>query len=234
MKTNLKNLVGIASIVLLSGCSAYQHVRLASNTPMNEKSNFLIENDSINIIYSFNGQSGPINMELLNKLDKPIYIDWRKSALIINGQSFSLWKDEARISGTTTGYRIIHESNIAYSTGNLEGTIARADKVTFVPPHSKIVVNSYVLQTTFFNNPMLIGEKMKFYTPEGKRKAMKFTFSKEASPLNFRIFLSLSMDDSLKKIFNFDNAFWVSDYFNTATSAKALGIFPGNQFYNVK
>ena len=234
MKTNIKVFVGLVSIVLLLGCSTYQHVRLASTTQQNDQSAFVIENDSLNIIYSFYGQGGPIYMELLNKLDKPFYIDWRKSALIINGQSFSLWKDEARISGTTTEYRIIPERNIAYSTGNLEGTIARADKVTFIPPHSKIIVNSYNLHNQFFNAPEQTGKKMKLNTAEGKREAMKFSFTKEDSPLNFRIFLSLSMDESFKKPFQFDNSFWVSDYFTTSASPGALGTYPGNQFYNVK
>ena len=235
MKTNIKFIVGLVSIVLLSGCSTYQHVRLtSSNTQQNEQSAFVIENDSISIIYSFYGQGGKMDIELLNKLNKSLYIDWGKSALIINGQSFSLWKDEAKISGTATEYRIIPQNDIVNSTSTIEGKIVRKDKVTFIPPQSKIIVNSNTLHSTFFNTSEQTGEKMNFYTTEGERNAMKFSFTKEDSPLNFRIFLSLSMDDSFNKPFQFDNSFWVSDYLKTSTSPRAFGINPGNQFYNKK
>ena len=231
MKTLIKILAGLVVIVLFASCSVYQHVRLASDTQKNEQSAFVIDNDSINIMYSFYGQGGPIYMELFNKLDKPFYIDWGKSSLIINGQSFSLWKDEARMSGTSTEFKIIPQNDIVNSISNIDGSIVRNDKVTFIPPQSKIVVNSYTLHSTFFNTPEQAGEKMKFYTTQGKREARKFSFSKEDSPLNFRIFLSLSMDESFNKPFHFDNSFWVSDYFTTSATPKALGVCPGNQFY---
>jgi len=231
MKTIMKTFVGLVFVVFLSGCSVYQHVNLASNMPQNDKFNFLIENDSVNIIYSFYGQNGPIHIELFNKLDKPLYIDWRKSALITNGQSNSFWKDEARISGSTTEYKIIPENSIVSSISNMEGTIVKNDKVTFIPPHSNISFDSYVLRSTFFNSPVQSSERVDIYTSEGKINARKFSFSKEDSPLSFRIFLSISEDESFKNPVQFDNTFWVSNYFSTSVSPTALGIIPGNQFY---
>jgi len=217
--------------VFLSGCSVYQHVKLESNIRQNEKSEFLIENDSISIIYSFHGQNGPIHIELLNKLDKPLFIDWGKSALITNGQSISLWKDEARISANATEYKIIPENVVVSSTSNIEGTIVRKDKISFLPPRSNISLNSYVLQSKFFDSPIQESKWTTLYTTEGKVSVRKFSFTKEDSPLNFRIFLSISNDESFKNPIQFDNTFWVSDYFATSVSPKSWGIIPGNQFY---
>ncbi len=230
MKTIIKTFTGLVFVVLLSGCSVYQHVNLTSNMPQNDKFEFLTENDSVNIIYSFYGQNGPIHIELFNKLDKPLYIDWRKSALIVDGQSTSFWKDEAIISGSSTEYKIIPENSIVSSTSNMEGTIVKKDQVTFIPPHSNISVNSYVLRSKFFNTPVQRSERVGIYTTEGKVNARKFSFSKEDSPLSFRIFLSISDDDSFKNPIQFDNTFWVSDYFSTSVSSKALGVTRGNQF----
>lgn len=234
MKTLKKFFAAFVSVVLLSGCNVYQHVRLDSDVPQNDQSEFLTENDSLSIIYSFNGQSGPIYMEIFNKLNKPFYVDWSKSALIVEGQSYSLWKDEARMSGTSTQFEVITQNGVPGSIGNLDGTIVKNDKVTFIPPLSRVVINSFALQDHFFLAPEEAGVKTKLHTLNGIKKAVKYSFAKEDSPMNFRIFLSLSMDDRFEKPLQIDNTFWVSDYFITSASPAALNVFPGNQFYNMK
>jgi hypothetical protein len=232
MKTLLKIFVGIASIVLFSSCLAYQHVRLTSNAPLTNESEFMVENDSIRIIYSFLGKGGQIHLQIFNKLNKPLTVDWSKSALIKNDQSYSLWKDEARLNGTSTEFNIIPQNEVVNSVSNFEGKIVKKDKVTFIPPQSKIVFNGYTVQWKLFDVPEQGGEKIKVYTLEGKRRATKYSFSKEDSPLSFRIFLSFSMDEGNKSPFQIDKPFWVSDYFTSYTSPSALGIHPGNQFFN--
>lgn len=230
----MKIIAGVMCITFLSGCSVYQHVRLASDAPQNDQSEFLIENDSLSIIYSFKGQSGPIYMELFNKLDKPFYVDWSKSALIVDGLSYSFWKDEAKMSGTSTNYEVITQDGAARSVGNLNGSIVKNDKVTFIPPHSRVDVNSFSLQDQFFNAPAEAGVKSEIHTRDGHKKVMKYSFSKEDSPMNFRIFLTLAMDDRFEKPLHIDNTFWVSDYFVTPAAPATLGLYPGNQFYNWK
>jgi len=231
MKTIYKLCIGLVSLFFLSGCSVYQHVSLESNMEQNDKLEYLIENDSTTIAYSFDGQNGPIHIRLSNKSDKPLYVDWRKSALITNGQSVSLWKDEAKINANATEYKVLPENEIINSTSSIDGSIVRKDKVTFIPPHSSILVNSYALQSKFFTNPDRKSERVMLSTTEGNVNARKFSFSKEDSPLNFRIFLSISGDESFKNPVQFDNSFWVSDYFLTSVSPKSLSIISGNQFY---
>lgn len=223
--------IGLVSLIFLSGCSVYQHVSLESNMVQNDKLEYLIENDSTTIVYSFDGQNGPIHIRVSNKSDKPLYVDWRKSALITNGQSVSLWKDEAKISAKATEYNVLPENEIVNSTSSIDGSIVRKDKVTFIPPHSNILVNSYALQSKFFTNPDQNSERVMLSTTEGNVNARKFSFSKEDSPLNFRIFLSISADESFKNPVQFDNSFWVSDYFLTSVSPKSLNVISGNQFY---
>jgi len=232
MKAIIYNLcIGLVSLGFLSGCSVYQHVSLESNMVQNDKLEYLIENDSTTIVYSFDGQNGPIHIRLSNKSDKPLYVDWRKSALITNGQSVSLWRDEAKISASATEYNVIPENEIVNSNSSIEGSIVRKDKVTFIPPHSSILVNSYFLQSKFFATPDKKSERVMLSTTEGTVNARKFSFSKEDSPLKFRIFLSISGDESFRNPVQFDNSFWVSDYFLTSASPRSLSVISGNQFY---
>lgn len=235
MKAIIKNFIGLLVIGLFSSCITYQHVSLSSNVAQNAQSKFVVENDSIKMVYSFNGQSGPITMEITNKLNKSLYVDWRKSALIINGQSFTLWKDEASLSANISSSSAMPDDHTIQTSGNLQGSIVKNDKVSFIPPQAKIVVHSYTLYNGLFTTPDQQGEKLVLFTTLGEKiKATKYTFSRENSPFIFRMFLSMSVNDDFKSPFRFDNTFWVSSYVNTKVELYAFDIYQGNQFYNVK
>lgn len=76
--------VVLASIILLSGCTRYQYISLTSNLPQNDKNEFIIENDTVLIKYSFSGENLQVKATLYNKLQQPIYFDVERSAVIIN------------------------------------------------------------------------------------------------------------------------------------------------------
>lgn len=234
MKTLLQLMAVVIAVWLLSGCYTYQHVKLASNSELTDQSEFKLENDSVRIVYSFSGLNGPIHMEIFNKLNKPFYVDWRKSALIRNGESTTLWKDESRVSATTTEYKVFPEDDQINSVSKTNSTVVRKDNITYIPPQSKMAINSFILRSKLFNFPEEVGEKVVFHTHGGKRKAVKYTFSKEDSPLNFRIFLSFSMDQNVNSSFHTDNTFWVQEYLDSHTSPGLMGHYPSNQFYLMK
>lgn len=235
MKAIIKLFIGLFVVVLFSSCITYQHVSLSGNVAQNEQAEFVVENDSIKMVYSFNGHSGPITMEITNKLNKPLYVDWRKSALIINGQSFTLWKDEASLSANISSNSALQGDQTIQTSGNVQGSIIKNDKVSFIPPLAKIVVHSYTLYDGLFITPDQQGEKLVFFTAlDEKRKAIKYSFSRENSPFTFRIFLSMSANDDFKSPFHLDNTFWVSNYVNTRVELDAFNVYLGNQFYNVK
>lgn len=234
MKTLLKTFAFTSWVLLLSGCFTYQHVKVAGDPALTDQSAFLVENDSLRVIYTFSGHNGPIHMEIFNKLNKPFYVDWRKSALIRNGESVSLWKDESRVSATTTEYKVYPPDDKINSVSKTKTTVVKKDDITYIPPQSKVAVNSFILRSELFNVPEQAGEKTIFHIRNGKRKAVKYSFSKEDSPLNFRIFLSFAMDESTHSSFHVDHAFWVEEYLATRTSPNQMGNYPPNQFYLYK
>ena len=233
MKHALKIFCGIIIVLFLSGCNVYQMVSLSSDLPLNGKFQFLMENDSVNIVYSFNGQSGPIHIELYNKLDKPLYIDWAKCALVIKEQSYSLWNDEATINGNALEFKV-EPNNTIKSIASFDGTISRQEKVTFIPPHTKISRDSYTVCSTIIDNSGKPYENIKLYTEKeeySEYKAKKVTFSKEDSPLTFSIFLSVSDNENFNHPMQFNSNFWGSSFFNT--KFKRATLYMGNQFYNM-
>jgi hypothetical protein len=79
----------VSCFVLLSGCSKYQYIFIDSHLTQNEKKEFLVENDTVSIKYSFAGVNFPITVSIFNKLQQPLYIDWGRSVVILNGKQIS-------------------------------------------------------------------------------------------------------------------------------------------------
>ena len=50
----------------------------------NERGDFVQENDTVRISYRFWGENAPVTITIYNKLDEPLYVDWGRSALIID------------------------------------------------------------------------------------------------------------------------------------------------------
>jgi len=71
-------------MIMLSGCSRYQYMYVSSNLDQNDKKEFIVENDTVQIKYSFTGENFPLTITLYNKLRQPIYIDLERSTVVIN------------------------------------------------------------------------------------------------------------------------------------------------------
>jgi hypothetical protein len=74
----------LSCLVILSGCSRYQYVSINSHLDQNDKKEFVNENDTISIKYSFAGENFPLTITLYNKLRQPVYIDLQRSTVVIN------------------------------------------------------------------------------------------------------------------------------------------------------
>ena len=87
----LRRAFPLAGIVLLlmSSCSAYQYVSVESNLPRDEKQNFVFENDTVALAYTFAGQGFPIKISIFNKLPQPVYVDLARSIIVMNGQQLN-------------------------------------------------------------------------------------------------------------------------------------------------
>ncbi|HEX3010094.1 MAG TPA: hypothetical protein VHO90_21005, partial [Bacteroidales bacterium] len=129
-------LLTILVIAVLSSCSKFQYVVLKSNLSKNDQKEFFHENDTCLVKYSFEGQNCPLRIEVYNKLSVPIYVDWKKSAVIINNQKYSLWEDRAIISGSTTDYNIKWNKSLSTTSGAIDGTIYRNEQISLIPPKS--------------------------------------------------------------------------------------------------
>lgn len=221
-------------VLLFSSCEIYQVVTLSSDLPSNDKFQFYSENSEVKVVYSFSGQGGPIHLELTNKKDKPLYVDWSKCALIINNQSYTLWTDEATIKGGALEFKV-NPNNTLRSVTSFEGTISKQDKVTFIPPQTKIVRDSYLVCSAMINNSGRPCQKVSLFVEKGdynERSARKYIYNRDETPLQFNIFLMLSEKEDLSNAIQLNSKFWASESIDA--HVKNSNVFIGNQFYNTR
>jgi len=75
-----------------------------------------------------------MHFAIYNKLDAPLFIDWKNSSFIINDIPKQYWVD--RTHTKSSGGGVTYQGVSSY---NLKGTTEHDDRVSFIPPHSKII-----------------------------------------------------------------------------------------------
>ena len=86
--------------ILLTSCVSYK-IGTVSSDSKELNNNLVFENDTIRISYNFWGKNGLAGFDVYNKLNIPIYLDWKKSAFIPNDKMMSYWQDETNTTGST-------------------------------------------------------------------------------------------------------------------------------------
>lgn len=231
-----RSIVIFTGILLFSSCKEYQFATVISDTYRPEIHENVIENDTVLIRYLFLGENCPITVSIFNKLKQPLYVDWSKSSVIINSEKQSYWVDEARINSTSRELSYQYTKSISTTYGNMQGSIIKNEKISFIPPNAGVVYTPIQIQPNWIEvgSEEYTGEKVKIATVYGAVKGNAFTYNKSQTPLDFRSFLTLSVDEQFSKPMYFDNAFWVSEIFTTKAKPEELSnIFP-NQFHNTR
>lgn len=206
MKTVLLGL--FCSIVILSCTPRIQVVSLSGSNLLHDKQGLLLDNDSLSIYYSFASKRGQIHISIFNKLNEPIYVDWKHSSLIIGQDKLDYWYDVAtvQLSGNSYGHRYWYY---------LGGTITKEDPIGFIPPQTRLDKAMFTLIPE--GTLKLTGA----YTLEQERSQMFQTYRKmlnipaysytaSQSPFAFRSYLTFSTDRGFRTEFHYDTRFWAS------------------------
>lgn len=229
--------------ILFGSCTTYQYTTVSSsNLSMNDLQEFEFVNDSVRIIYNFNGYNAPVNITVENKLKVPVFIDWHNSSLIINGRSVSYVPVQMKIEGTTEnssynrGYR---GSGYGSSYANLSAVASLPPSVDFVPPYSYFTRNPIGLTDRFIENmPAEAYQKVHYSVTEGYSIPVKAAvFTEGSSPLRFRSYLSLSIGNRDALPVAYEHSFFVSQLIRSSQGPGTIwadGNHRGNQFVIMK
>lgn len=217
----MKNILILSALVLaLTSCSKYQINVLSSSNIKKDPENgkFVTENDSVKITYSFFGRNAPINLEVYNKLNEPLYIDWQRSAFITDGKAVSYASDQLHITGEVSGSSIGNK-NYSYSSGNIDAVATLPKTVVFVPPHTGVsrtlleVTSQFI---TYIPDNKFAKKELPSLSISGSSLVNIAEFNTEQSPLNFRSYLSLYvLNNNGPKYTAYEHDFFVSKLINT-------------------
>lgn len=177
----------------------------------NQESSF--ENDTVKIVYSFWSENGSYSFSVYNKLNIPLYIDWKKSSLVKNNDKLNYWSDE--ILTKSSSKRNSAYSYYGYSLLSSESGFSssiKPEQVTFIAPKSTVYKIQFALHSK--SDPKLpetasIINVVSSDNPKKKAKISFIDYDEKNAPLFFRNFMTLSTSDKFEKEFYIDNGFFV-------------------------
>ena len=222
--TMKKILLSIALALLIAGCIPYREIMQTKST--NSKltdDGFIYENDTVKITYHFWREDGCMAMKIYNKLSVPIFIDWKVSNFIDNGNNLQYWHDVQNSTAVSSGASY-YGYHVGFGTSVTNATTEKPDRITSITPHTDIVKETYAI----------IPPNIRYTIPAGD-----YTF--DNSPVKFRNYIALSMDEAFTQKFFIDNQFYVShaefieenkfETTNTMRNEDAILLYPKNNSY---
>lgn len=239
----LKTLPIAVMALLLGSCTTYQYTTVSSSTlSMNDLQEFEFVNDSVRIIYNFNGQNAPVNITVENKLRVPVFIDWHNSSLIVNGRSVSYVPLQINIEGTTeaSSYNYGNRGNgNGAISGNLSAVASLPPSVDFVPPYSYFTRNTIGITNRFIEEvPVEAYQRVQYSVTEGYSIPVKAAlFTEGSSPLRIRSYLSLSIGNRDAWPVAYEHSFFVSQLIRSNQGPGTIwanGTHRGNQYFVMK
>ena len=212
MKTLALFIISIATLVACSPNAQLVTLRGSNVKPVADEG-LVLDNDTLTIRYNFASERGQMHLTLVNKLNQPLYVDWKRSSFIIGQDKVDYWQDVADVNLTGSSYSNRYSR---YSIGNLSGVISKDNQVGFIPPQTKLEKQQFVVipDGAVQLKGMFKTEEEKSNWVNSKKPVKISVYSYEGadqSPLTFRNYLTLSTDKDFKTEFTIDTKFWASD-----------------------
>lgn len=183
-----------------------------------------------------------MNITVFNKLSVPLYVDWRKSSVIIRQQRFPLWIDQAEINAYTQGTTVqwtqwtntVPPTTVSTTSSVTTGTITRSESSSFIPPDSYIAMTPVKLRQEVFKLDRKNATRIRINSAASvQANGYAYEFEKENSPLAFKSFLVLSTDERFLSPQYITHEFWVSDIMETEITPNTYPLSE-NQFITRK
>lgn len=203
----------------LSSCAHFQYMTVSSTeTTKNKQDQLVYENDTLRLTYDFNGKNGPVSINVFNKTSQPLYVNWRKSALIRNEHSYSYFDRNIQFSGnaytlnSNPGRRF---GLLAASSTSFSGSFALPEGVDFIPPGASISKGLLVLGES---GPMVLEipdsiaqQKIDDVSYGILAKYRQKNFDPATSPVQFKSYLTFMLGFNNALEFAQTNDFYISE-----------------------
>lgn len=172
------------------------------------------QNDSIAVLYTFWAAKGTITFSVYNKLDIPIYLDWKKCAVVLDGgEKISYHNPSVR---TDISYVSSYTWNGALPA-IFGGSIVRQEtvseeRISFIPPKSYHYRSDFRITNRYFDlTKTPFTEIPSVPNPDKTIQVKTVKLDKSNSPVKFRNFITWSTNESFSGDEHYiDNEFYIS------------------------
>jgi hypothetical protein len=96
-----------------------------------------LENETLKVTYRFSGDHGPVKITIYNKTNEPLEIDWRKSALIMNGNAYGYYSPNLLLNGSVSPDTLRLAYNHSFFS-DVKANIYVNEPSHFIPPKASI------------------------------------------------------------------------------------------------
>ena len=120
-------------------------------------------------MYSFWSEGGVFSFSMYNKLNTPLYIDWKKSSFVLNNDKLNYWSDEIVTKSSSLGrkgYSYLNNSLLSVESGF--SSSVKPEQITFIAPKSIIYKIQFKMQPKA--DPKLSGEVLSYKTKANYNK----------------------------------------------------------------
>lgn len=216
----MKQLLYAFLIFLCSSCSStyYYSTLETANEYVRKVDNgdFLAETDSLWIAYCFKGENAPIQITIFNKLDEPLLVDWKHSALIIDSIPYPYTGADAMLYESDS-----LPSKADYSQAIENGDIEMSENISTIPPNTMLSnIPLYLNPDLFKLNKSLFKDRSMSDKYGEAKKVSRADFDEQDSPLKFKSQLTLYTQEGSAMQFEQD--------FYLINQIKTKGIKPTN------
>ena len=218
IRWNFQYLLIILSFILCTSCSSTYFLSTikttSSDITQNENGDFFIKNDSLWIAYNFNGADAPIRITIFNKSKTPLYVDWQRSALILNDEAMSYAGNKLEFSAdasmTETIDRYPYGFSYSQAQGNITGSVKVPSTTTFIPPFSMISQIPIVLNVNFKDVPKKNYKDAYLGRKDNEVVRIKrIDYTQDNTPLTFRSYLTVYFENGEPMVF--EDEFYMSN-----------------------
>jgi len=235
MKTIFLSICLALGLVACSPTYYYTRIStLSEEVAQNDEGDFIIENDSLLVAYWFNGQDAPIFINIYNKSNEPLFVDWSRSALIMDDVAVSFKNNIFDIAKEPSA-AIVESVSGRDDDYIVESAYPDGDDVSFIPPQSRITFQSYLLSEMEYEQvPDKLYQKSTIPDKDGILSHVKLLrFGEEDTPLKFKSYLTFYREAD--NPFTMNHEFYVSDLIKsealTPKNAQLEFINKGDIFY---
>lgn len=229
MKKNILKFFAIGAMAFLFACRPYVKLIETEGAGLSKTDDKYVyfENDTLRVTYFMWADRGQMAFSVYNKLNIPLYIDWKKSAFVMNGFKYRYYTQKAesdnQMTTTNAGSKNSFISQKSITTFE--------ERVTFIPPKASVYNPlTYVIMKydKLASNLTTVGKRIKIETTDirhdktaskvsvpksWKKSGTTYVYEKSytaaESPMTFRNFLTYSTTEKFETEQYVDNEFHV-------------------------